>query len=738
MTIPITIVANSQTFGTWLTRTNDVCTIISQNAVTVDATSTGSVSTGNGFVNGSFGSIILFTDDINGNVIITSTGVNTSWGFSANSTQLKYSKDLFSNNLYIGSNINICNSSGLYVYGGLYSNTLTISNYFSVNATSSYSNNLIVNGYTNVITLSAQSSINIGLVLANTSALSVNQAIINSSSFIIGSNVSIVSPLLRLANSSGNINLTATNMSTSWGLSSNSTSLYSNNISANASSIGSVTSNSSGLYGSNLYSNNISANVSSIGSVTSNSSGLYGSNLYSNNISANAVSVSPTTINSTGFYTNSIFISNVSSGSFINVGITIVNTSGLFSSNVVVGNIITNSSGLYCNTTITSNNISIGSANIIGNTTGLYANLFTINVISAGPTTINSSGLYATSLTVNNTLGIIGGSNSAVNTTINASSLWMGNSSSIFIAGNSSGIYTNSNITVTGNLFVTGNITSTGTSVANGNFIPLSNSYSLGNSSGVWILWASTINASSNSIFQANLIVNGSIIIGNSSVNSTVTSTTYSGTSNNTSYVGSVIAANVVSNGQLSSNLANYQTTAGLNGNIASYLPNYTGVLNTSSISIGTTTVNVSINSTSILLTNSSSNVTLSVPTALQISNSQYYFNANGSWVYSPVSNGGFTGNMLGATTIDYYSMTNYKGAKYIVSCIDNNANNRYFTELLTTHDTSSGYITEYGMITTNSIIGLFSVSTNTSFVLLQFTSSSSSNVTILFDKIII
>ena len=73
-----------------------------------------------------------------------------------------------------------------------------------------------------------------------------------------------------------------------------------------------------------------------------------------------------------------------------------------------------------------------------------------------------------------------------------------------------------------------------------------------------------------------------------------------------------------------------------------------------------------------------------------------------------------------------------------MVSCIDNNANNRYFTQLLTTHDTNSGYITEWGMITTNSVIGTFSASSNTTSVLLQFTATTSANVTITFSRTIV
>ena len=58
-------------------------------------------------------------------------------------------------------------------------------------------------------------------------------------------------------------------------------------------------------------------------------------------------------------------------------------------------------------------------------------------------------------------------------------------------------------------------------------------------------------------------------------------------TANNTSFVGTVSAANVVSNNQLSSNLANYQTTAGLSANIAAYLPTYTGIVNGASHTVG-------------------------------------------------------------------------------------------------------------------------------------------------------
>jgi hypothetical protein len=74
----------------------------------------------------------------------------------------------------------------------------------------------------------------------------------------------------------------------------------------------------------------------------------------------------------------------------------------------------------------------------------------------------------------------------------------------------------------------------------------------------------------------SSYLIEGPIYVGNSSVNSSVNSTFFSATSNNTSFVGSVSAANVVSNAQLSANLASYQTTAGLPSNVATLTANNT------------------------------------------------------------------------------------------------------------------------------------------------------------------
>lgn len=59
MTITVSTVANTQTFGAWLATTNRLANLMSQNTVTSDSSNTGSVTTGNTFVNGYFGATYL-------------------------------------------------------------------------------------------------------------------------------------------------------------------------------------------------------------------------------------------------------------------------------------------------------------------------------------------------------------------------------------------------------------------------------------------------------------------------------------------------------------------------------------------------------------------------------------------------------------------------------------------------------------------------------------------------------
>ena len=81
-------------------------------------------------------------------------------------------------------------------------------------------------------------------------------------------------------------------------------------------------------------------------------------------------------------------------------------------------------------------------------------------------------------------------------------------------------------------------------------------------------------------------------------------------TANNTSFVGTVSAANVVSNAQLSANLANYQTTAGLSANVATLTANNTSFVGT--VSAANVVSNAQLSGNLANYVNTSGNYTLS------------------------------------------------------------------------------------------------------------------------------
>lgn len=60
MTITVTTVSNSQSFGAWLSTTNRLANLMTTNVVTADATTTGSLTTGNVSVNGHLGATFIY------------------------------------------------------------------------------------------------------------------------------------------------------------------------------------------------------------------------------------------------------------------------------------------------------------------------------------------------------------------------------------------------------------------------------------------------------------------------------------------------------------------------------------------------------------------------------------------------------------------------------------------------------------------------------------------------------
>lgn len=208
-------------------------------------------------------------------------------------------------------------------------------------------------------------------------------------------------------------------------------------------------------------------------------------------------------------------------------------------------------------------------------------------------------------------------------------------------------------------------------------------------------LWTLTTDGNTSStIPNGNCSVNGSflavgqITVGNTTVNAQVFG------------ANSTVVANSVNTVKLSTNNLTVNT----------------------SLTLGNTTVNTVVNSSAFFTGNSTASIILNAPTAAQVSNGQYYHNANGSWSF--LQGATYQTNTAGTTLqlIDSWLIASFRTADYIVHVEDLNNNNHTSTRLFTIHDNTNGFITEYATLATNSAIGTFSVSTNTTAFLLNFT----------------
>lgn len=142
----------------------------------------------------------------------------------------------------------------------------------------------------------------------------------------------------------------------------------------------------------------------------------------------------------------------------------------------------------------------------------------------------------------------------------------------------------------------------------------------------------------------------------------------------------------------------------------------------------GTFTANVLAGNT-VYLSNTTSNVTISVPNTVQKSSGDYFLNANGLWtaVITPVTSAEVTTTGTSSQAIDNYAMASYGGVEYFIRVKDNNANSYHATKVLTFHNNVAAFSTEYGYMISNASLGTFAVSTNTTHVILSMTPTSTS-----------
>jgi hypothetical protein len=518
-----------------------------------------------------------------------------------------------------------------------------------INSSSLYVGNSSVNSVVNSETISVsgstvsvkvnQNSVDIGNAIINLVANSTSLKITNSTA-----NITIVSPnTTHISNGSYFLNANG-----SWTIVSGASAVAggaNTNIQYN---------DSGSISGSNAFNFNSSSNTVTVSNtvvignstvnVTSNSSTLKLSNSTSNvTVDVGAISIGNSTVNnkisvSLVSVSNSTGISNIQPGS-ITVGSASVNTSGIsVGSNAVVnlttfsiqgsatvGNGVVNSSTVYVGNSLTSTIISkdmidLGSttSNLVINASSVKISNSTVNLEIVLPTStqilgtnyfLSANGDWAEVVPVaaiggdNNQVqfsvsGALGGSNGfTFDTTTNTISL--GNSSVVATVnsttvkvGNSS-VYSTVNTTAFNIVNSSANITITAanTTQANGKFFL--------NGNGNWVdINTSGLIAPTDPVPKG---ANTQIQFNDSGSLNAISAFTFSKSTNN------VIVAN---------NL----TATSLHANSGYVL-------------VGNSTVNTYINSTAVILSNSSSNTRIIIPTAAQYANTTTFLHANGSWI---------------------------------------------------------------------------------------------------------
>jgi hypothetical protein len=85
----------------------------------------------------------------------------------------------------------------------------------------------------------------------------------------------------------------------------------------------------------------------------------------------------------------------------------------------------------------------------------------------------------------------------------------------------------------------------------------------------------------------------------------------------------------------------------------------------------------------------------------------------------------------LSASVVDAFFLTDYRGAEYLITIKDNNANGYQISKVLLLQDGGGATLTEYAAIVSNAVIGTFTASANATHAILTYTPSTSNNTTL-------
>lgn len=155
----------------------------------------------------------------------------------------------------------------------------------------------------------------------------------------------------------------------------------------------------------------------------------------------------------------------------------------------------------------------------------------------------------------------------------------------------------------------------------------------------------------------------------------------------------------------------------------------------------GNTSANIVVTPSSLTLGNSTVNVSILLPNSASYNSGQHFLNANGSWV--SVGAAGLMDTSIKTTTttlktIDNFDKVAIRAAEYLVSVIDNSANNRQTSKLMVTHDDGIAYVTEYAQHVSNTLLGNFTAAVLGSEVVLYLNLTGTASANVKYTRIVV
>ena len=161
----------ADTFGNWVSKTNEIVLLVNTDVVTVEQNSVGDFTTGNGFVIGIFGSNTLVATNIRGGNVAASATLNITSNANFTSSQVNSTANVYfeSSNTYVKTSNNITLEGNTYFYANASQQILNIisnSSHYSISA--NVANGFTVTGNTS---LYGSLSVNLASTFSNTVAI---------------------------------------------------------------------------------------------------------------------------------------------------------------------------------------------------------------------------------------------------------------------------------------------------------------------------------------------------------------------------------------------------------------------------------------------------------------------------------------------------------------------------------------------------------------------------------------